>query len=105
MNVNYHEHVENAFTLLNGKKSHSKGAKMDSSSSSDGSDQNEENSPKLIGLLSADEVSAFLKISKRTLWRLLSSGAVPKPLRFGGNVRWSQEALEEWVEKGCPRQI
>ena len=55
-------------------------------------------------LLSADDVSELLKISKRTLWRLLSRGDVPKPLRFGGNVRWTQEMLDDWVSKGCPKQ-
>lgn len=59
--------------------------------------------PKKNGLLSALEVANYLKISKRTLWRLLSSGEVPEPIRFGGNVRWSVATLETWIEEGCPK--
>ena len=38
-------------------------------------------------LLTADEVAAMLGVSERTLWRLLSAGKVPKPVRFGRNTR------------------
>jgi excisionase family DNA binding protein len=53
-------------------------------------------------LLNADEVAAMLGISERTLWRLLSAGKVPKPVRFGRSTRWRLADVNEWIEEGCP---
>ena len=53
-------------------------------------------------LLSADEVAAMLNISERTLWRLLSAGKVPEPVRFGRSTRWRLSDVREWIEEGCP---
>ncbi|MDE2507821.1 MAG: helix-turn-helix domain-containing protein [Planctomycetota bacterium] len=53
-------------------------------------------------LLNADEVAAMLNISERTLWRLLSAGKVPKPVRFGRSTRWRLSDVREWIEEGCP---
>ena len=44
----------------------------------------------------------MLGISKRTLWRLLSSKQIPEPIRIGGNVRWLLQNVEQWIERGCP---
>ena len=56
-----------------------------------------------LEVLTADDVSKQLKISKRTLWRLVSKGDIPKPIKFGGNVRWSKKNMENWIENGCPQ--
>jgi excisionase family DNA binding protein len=53
-------------------------------------------------LLTADEVAAMLGVSERTLWRLLSAGKVPKPVRFGRNTRWRVAEVKEWIDRGCP---
>jgi prophage regulatory protein len=53
-------------------------------------------------LLTADEVATMLNVSERTLWRLLSAGKVPKPVRFGRSTRWRDTEVKEWVERGCP---
>ena len=53
-------------------------------------------------LLTADEVAAMLGVSERTLWRLLSAGKVPKPVRFGRNTRWRMAEVKEWIDRGCP---
>jgi excisionase family DNA binding protein len=53
-------------------------------------------------LLNADEVAAMLGISERTLWRLLSAGKVPEPVRFGRSTRWRLADVKEWIEEGCP---
>ncbi len=53
-------------------------------------------------LLTADEVAAMLNVSERTLWRLLSGGKVPKPVRFGRSTRWRDSEVREWIERGCP---
>ncbi len=54
-------------------------------------------------LLTAEEVAAMLGISERTLWRLLSAGDVPRPVRFGRNTRWRLVEIRDWIEKGCPQ--
>jgi prophage regulatory protein len=53
-------------------------------------------------LLAAEEVAAMLGVSERTLWRLLSAGKVPKPVRFGRNTRWRVDEVKEWIDRGCP---
>ncbi|MGO9597026.1 MAG: helix-turn-helix transcriptional regulator [Isosphaeraceae bacterium] len=53
-------------------------------------------------LLNAEEVAAMLGVSERTLWRLLSAGRVPKPVRFGRSTRWRLADVEEWINRGCP---
>lgn len=53
-------------------------------------------------LLNAEEVAAMLGVSERTLWRLLSAGKVPKPVRFGRSTRWRLTEVKEWIDRGCP---
>ncbi len=50
----------------------------------------------------AKELAALLGVSLRQVWRLSSSGKLPKPLRLGGSVRWSLKEIEAFVEAGCP---
>ncbi len=53
-------------------------------------------------LLTADVVAAMLNVSERTLWRLLSAGKVPQPVRFGRSTRWRTAEVRDWIERGCP---
>ena len=53
-------------------------------------------------MLSADELAEWLKISKRTVWRLKSAGAIPKPVKIGRSVRWQRTEVAAWLDKGCP---
>ena len=53
-------------------------------------------------LIPASEVARLLGISKRTLWRLLSAGKLPAPVRLGNNVRWRLDEVEQWITQGCP---
>lgn len=52
-------------------------------------------------LITAARLAEMLSISKRSLQRLQSRGAIPAPLRVGGAVRWRLDAVEEWIEAGC----
>lgn len=54
-------------------------------------------------LLSVNQVATLMQVSKRTVWRLLSSGELIEPVRMRGNTRWRRAELEEWIEAGCPR--
>ncbi len=53
-------------------------------------------------LLNAEELARLMQISERTLWRLLSAGKVPQPVRIGRNTRWRAAEVREWIERGCP---
>lgn len=55
-----------------------------------------------ILLIAAAEVAKLLQISKRTLARLQSAGAIPPPVRLGGSVRWRLEEIQKWIADGCP---
>lgn len=53
-------------------------------------------------LLSAKQLGAKLNLSKRQIFRLNSCGKLPKPLRIGGSVRWSESAISKWLSVGAP---
>ena len=53
-------------------------------------------------LIPAEKVAELMAISKRTLWRLLSAGKCPEPIRLGSVVRWNRDELESWIGDGCP---
>jgi predicted DNA-binding transcriptional regulator AlpA len=41
-------------------------------------------------------------VSERTLWRLVSAGRIPVPVRIGRNTRWQMAEIRHWIELGCP---
>lgn len=53
-------------------------------------------------LLTADAVAKLLAISKRSLWRLVSTGRILRPIRIGKMVRWNVEELKQWIARKCP---
>lgn len=53
-------------------------------------------------LISAEELARLMQVSERTLWRLLSAGKVPQPVRIGRSTRWRYAEVREWIERGCP---
>ena len=54
-------------------------------------------------LITANQLADLLNLSERTLYRLKSTGAIPKPISLGGSVRWSLTEIRIWIEQGCPR--
>ena len=57
-----------------------------------------------VELLSVKDVSRRLRISERTIWSMLSAGAMPRPLRVGSRLtRWRASDLDRWIDAGCPR--
>lgn len=52
-------------------------------------------------LLTAEDLAQMLKVSERTLWRLLSAGRIPNPVRIGGSTRWRLAEVQEWIAGGC----
>ena len=58
-----------------------------------------ETAPMLIG---AEELARMMDVSERTLWRLLSAGKVPPPVRIGRSTRWRLAEVRDWIDRGCP---
>jgi predicted DNA-binding transcriptional regulator AlpA len=56
-------------------------------------------------LVSVDELAMILKISPRSVWRLLSAGKMVEPVRIGGAVRWRFHEVKNWIDQGCPPTI
>ncbi len=47
-------------------------------------------------ILTIDEVAAYLKASKRTVYRLTASGKLPA-FKLGGTWRFRQSDLKQWI--------
>ncbi len=52
--------------------------------------------------VSAKELANLLGVSLRQVWRLNSTGRLPRPVRLGGSVRWRRDEIVAFVEAGCP---
>ncbi len=52
-------------------------------------------------LFTVRELAARMKVSQRQIWKMLSSGKVPEPIRLGRSVRWRKTDIDEWVRLGC----
>lgn len=53
-------------------------------------------------LLTAEDVGHLLQVSERSVWRWLSAGKIPEPVKIGGSTRWRRGDVQEWIERGCP---
>ncbi len=52
--------------------------------------------------VSARELAGMLGISLRQVWRLNSTGKLPKPIRLGGSVKWRRDEIVAWLGQNCP---
>ncbi len=55
--------------------------------------------PPDIRLLKASEVAQLLRVSIRTVWRLVSAGKLPKPVYVGRLARWSVANLKDFLDQ------
>lgn len=53
-------------------------------------------SDQLDEILTIDEVAAYLKAGKRTVYRLAASGQIPA-FKLGGTWRFSRDELNQWI--------
>ena len=53
-------------------------------------------------LLTIRELATILKVSQRSIWRLVAAGQLVGPLRVGGSIRWRSEDIRDWINKSCP---
>jgi excisionase family DNA binding protein len=51
------------------------------------------------GILTVDELAAYLKFSKSTLYKLAVEGKLPGQ-KVGKRWRFHQDAIDEWVKSG-----
>ncbi len=49
-------------------------------------------------ILTLDEVAAYLKAGKRTIYRLAASGEIPA-FKLGGTWRFSRSDIESWIKR------
>ena len=50
------------------------------------------------GILTLDEVAAYLKAGKRAIYRLAASGEIPA-FKLGGTWRFSRSDIEIWIKQ------
>ena len=53
-------------------------------------------------LMTCRDVAAALKVSVRQVWKLVSMGRLPTPVRLARSVRWRAADIVRFVELGCP---
>ena len=49
-------------------------------------------------LLTANEVVAFLRISRPTFYRRIADGTIPQPVKIGSLSRWPQSEILHSIE-------
>lgn len=54
-------------------------------------------------LLTIRDLARILKLSPRSIWRLVRNRQLPGPLRIGGSIRWRAEEIVKWIANGCER--
>lgn len=52
--------------------------------------------------LTATELATRLGISRAHVWKLLSLGRLPAPVRLGRAVRWDKRVVDAWLAAGAP---
>ena len=57
-----------------------------------------DNTDRSINLLTMSETASLLKISQKTLHRMIQKGRIPA-FKVGGQWRFLESRLEEWVQK------
>ena len=50
-------------------------------------------------LLKVNELASRLGIGERTVWRMVSTGQFPAPIRLGRCARWRWKTVEQWLEE------
>ena len=54
--------------------------------------------------ITASEAAKLLGVSERTIWKLNSTAAMPRPVRLLRCVRWRRDELLAWLAAGCPNR-
>jgi len=50
-----------------------------------------------------NELAELLQVTRRTIYRMMTDGRIPKPIHFGPRFkRWSWVEINQWIIDGCP---
>ena len=53
-------------------------------------------------IFTLDELAAYLKVGKRTLYRLAAHGEIPA-FKVGGTWRFRRSDIDQWIQDRSPR--
>lgn len=53
-------------------------------------------------LITAAETAKMCGVSRSSLYKLVSSGRAPKPIKLGRASRWPRQGILDWIAAGCP---
>ncbi len=53
-------------------------------------------------LVSPEQLAKLLGVSRAHIFRMSSSGRLPRCIRFGRTVRWSVATINAWLAAGAP---
>lgn len=60
-------------------------------------------------LLTVQELARRLRVSVRTLRRMIAEGRTPEPVRLGGTgrgmLRFRAADVSEWIQRGLPDRV
>ena len=56
-------------------------------------------------LLTVAQVAKILRCGESTLREQDKKGLVPKPVKFGGSIRWNVDELDAWLKHRCPNRV
>lgn len=55
-------------------------------------------------LIDAQEIATLCAISRSMVYKLNEQHAMPEPILDGRTMRWSFQAIQEWIDAGCPKR-
>ncbi len=50
-------------------------------------------------MLTVKELAKILKVSPKTIYKMVSEGEIPVHYRFGGSIRFDEREIREWIKK------
>jgi len=50
-----------------------------------------------IMLLTVNDVAKRMKLSTRSVWRLVDAGSIVSPIKIGGSLRWRSTDFNQWL--------
>ena len=50
-----------------------------------------------IDLLTVNDVAKRMKLSTRSVWRLVEAGSIVSPIKIGGSIRWRSTDFNHWL--------
>jgi excisionase family DNA binding protein len=53
-------------------------------------------------MIKVKDVAEKIKVNRSTVYKLLSAGKIPSPVKIGRSVRWRLAEINAWISAGCP---